>query len=119
MKWNMFVGALVVSLGLCSQSFGFDLLTRMLGRGGSCCQPSCCETSCCQPACEATCCEQPACEAACCEQPACCEPACCEQTSCCNQGCGRRCNLFGRLRGLFDRGCGGCGSSCCAQPTCC
>jgi hypothetical protein len=82
MKWNMFLGALVVSLGLCSQSFGFDLLNRMLGRNsGGCCQSQCCETSCCEPTC---------CEPACCE-PACCEPACCEQQSCCDS-CGDDCS---------------------------
>ncbi len=114
MKWNMFVGALVVSMGLCSQSFGFDLLNRMLGRGhGGCCQSQCCETSCCEP----TCCQQ---EAACCQpEPACCEPACGDP--CGNNGCGgHQCALFGKLKGLF----GGCHkNSCCEQacgePACC
>src|SRR5690606_41926598 len=53
MKWNMVFGALVVSVGLCSQSFGFELLDRMLGLNdcgcNSCCtaQPSCgCDKGC-------------------------------------------------------------------------
>ena len=36
MRWNMVLGALVVSVGLCGQSYGFELLERMLGLGGGC-----------------------------------------------------------------------------------
>ena len=38
MKWSMFVGALVLSMSLCSsqQSYGFELLDRMLGAGCGC-----------------------------------------------------------------------------------
>ena len=49
MKWNMVFGALVVSVGLCSQSFGFELLDRMLGLNDCGCN-SCCQKSC-EPAC--------------------------------------------------------------------
>src|SRR5690606_36696619 len=97
MKWNMFLGALVVSFGLCSQSFGFELLNRMLLGHNSCCQSSCCEPTCCEaPACcEPTCCEAPACcEPTCCEAPACCEPACCDAACRCN----RRISLSGGRR---------------------
>ena len=35
MKWSMFVGALVLSVSLCTSqhSYGFELLDRMLGVG--------------------------------------------------------------------------------------
>jgi hypothetical protein len=129
MKWNLILPAMVLSLGLCSQSFGFELLNKMLGhhRGGcnSCCETSCCEQQCCQPACEPACCEQPACcepacEPSCCEQDACCDPC----NSCCKK---KRCDLFGGLRGLFDHGCkksccdNGCNSCCepACEPACC
>ena len=39
MKRMMYLGALVLSVTICSQSFGFELLDRMLGCKG--CQ-SCC-----------------------------------------------------------------------------
>jgi hypothetical protein len=146
MRWNLFLGALVVSAGLSSQSFGFELLDRMLGLNGcggnSCCQPQCCEKSCCAPACEPACaapacapaCAAPACEPTCCEQPACNTGCGCGQGNCCqgNVKCGcshwgvRTCHshdLFAGLRGLFDcnRGCcnSGCNNGCgCAEATC-
>ena len=37
MKWNVLLGTLVLAFGLCAQSYGFDLLDRMLGKDG-CCQ---------------------------------------------------------------------------------
>ena len=139
MRWNMVFGALVVSVGLCSQSFGFELLERMLGLNdcgcNSCCQPAC-EPSCgCDKGCEPTCCaqEQSCCaqEQSCCAQEqsccaaeqSCCaaEPSCgCEQQSCCHRR--RHGDLFCGLRGLFD--CHKCKKSCCeqtcaAEPTCC
>ena len=39
MKWNVLFGTLVLSLGLCAHSFGFELLDRMLGVGGKGCDP--------------------------------------------------------------------------------
>src|SRR5437870_1917674 len=95
MKWNMVFGALVVSVGLCSQSFGFELLDRMLGLNdcgcNSCCQaaPSCgcdkgCEPSCCA---EQSCCAAPSCAAA----PSCCAAPSCGQSSCCRKSCHRGC----------------------------
>lgn len=128
MKWNMIFGALVVSVGLCSQSFGFELLDRMLGyRSGGCggCN-SCCEATCCdaEPSCcaaEPTCCAaEPACCAA---EPSCCEaPACdsCNSCNSCDSGCGHKhCGLFGGLKGMFA--CHGCKKSCApaCEPTCC
>ncbi len=106
MKRIIMTMALVLGCSICSQSFGFDLLDRMLGVKGcgsasSCCDTGCDAPSCCEPACgcEASgCCAEPACgcEApACCESNACCaEPACgceapaCGAPSCCEPACG-------------------------------
>lgn len=106
MKWTSLIGALVVTCGVCSQSYGFELLDRMLGshRGGC---NSCADA--CEPTCEATtdCCDP--CADACCDP--CCDP------------CGKKCchpvrELFAGLRGLFDCGCcDPCGSACC-DPCC-
>ena len=48
MKWNTVLGALVVGAGLCGQSFGFELLDRMLGLNDCGCK-TCCSTA--APAC--------------------------------------------------------------------
>ena len=46
MKWNILVGSLVLGFGLCTQSFGMDLLDRMLGTNYNGCsdKASCCDT---------------------------------------------------------------------------
>jgi len=80
MKWNMVFGALVVSVGLGSQSFGFELLDRMLGLNDYGCN-SCCDP--CEPACG---CDK-GCEPSCCAEVACCEPSCCAATACCEPAC--------------------------------
>ncbi len=90
MRWNMVLGALVVSVGLSSQSFGFELLDRMLGLGCGC-----------EARAPKACCEKPV------ETPAC----GCEKKSC---GCRDRCSRDwgSQLSGLFacrDR---------CAKPKC-
>ncbi len=36
MKWNILLGTVVLGFGLCTQSYGFELLDRMLGVGGGC-----------------------------------------------------------------------------------
>src|SRR5271168_2993425 len=92
MKWNMVLGALVVSVGLCGQSFGFELLERMLGLNdcgcNTCCTkpaaacgcdkgtgPSNCESACnaaAAPSCTAP--AAPTCEAP--AAPSCAAPAC-------------------------------------------
>ena len=43
MKRMLFLGALVLGVTVCSQSFGFELLDKMLGHKGcaSCCEPGC------------------------------------------------------------------------------
>ena len=47
------LGALILSVGLCSQTFGAGLLNRMIG--GSCCAPTCCDAGngCCEAGCGA------------------------------------------------------------------
>ena len=65
MKRMMYLGALVLGVTVCSQSFGFELLDRMLGckGGASCCEPGCdAGAGCCEPGCGA----EPACGAAAC-----------------------------------------------------
>jgi len=94
MKRMLFLGALVLSATVCSQSYGFELLDRMLGHHG-------CTDSCCEPACDAgaACCE-PACDAG----AACCEPACdAGASSCCEPRCRKKHELFGGLKGLFAK----------------
>jgi len=101
MKWNILVGSLVLGFGLCTQSFGLDLLDRMLGTNynGCCDKATCCDTPCadpgpscgcdtgcdvqcvpCKPKCRRTplldllrChkCRKNACDGNCCEEPAC------------------------------------------------
>src|SRR5688500_7134322 len=66
MQWNMILGSMVLGLGLCTQSFGFDLLDRMLGASGCGCQTSCCTSA--RPSCGAPACAAPA-------APACAAPA--------------------------------------------
>lgn len=135
MKWNLFLGALVVSVGLCGQSKA-DLLDRMLGLNGygsNCCEPTCCEAA-------PTCAAQPACDTGC-GQDACCDTGhghhrgrlfgghrhgCCQGDVAC--GCPhwgvRTCHsgdLFCGLKGLFHhrRCCNtGCDTGCAAQPAC-
>ena len=128
MKRMMFLGALVLGVTVCSQSFGFELLDRMLGHKGcaSCCEPGCdAGAGCCEPGCGAgSGCAEPACGAGGgCAEPACgagngcCEPAC-GAASCC--GVRKKHDLFGGLKGLFER-CKrkhhGCTGSCC-EPGC-
>src|SRR3954469_16228082 len=106
MKWKTLVGALVVGVGLCSQSFGFDLLDRRLGHHGC---GSCCETNCCEA--QPTCCEA---------APACNSCSSCGESSCgCESSCGHGCHridLFAGLRGLFE-----CHHhhGCCEETSCC
>src|SRR4029079_17127936 len=104
MRWNMLLGALVVSAGLSTQSFGFELLDRMLGLNdcgcNSCCEPKCCEKSCAAPSCAAPACES--CAAPACAAPAC-EATCAAAPSCgCDSGCGNEC---GCGRGHHRGGC--------------
>ena len=44
MKWNIIIGSLVLGLCVSSQSYGFELLDRMLGLKGCGCEAKSCET---------------------------------------------------------------------------
>ncbi len=139
MRSKTIFGALLVSVALCSQGFGFGLLDNVLGlnNGGccgccekACCEPACCEKPCCEPCCDlfgglkgllscksCGCCEPACCEEACCE-PACCEEACCEP-ACCESCCKPCCDLFGGLKGLLScKSCGCCEPACCEEACC-
>jgi hypothetical protein len=137
MKRMLFLGALVLGVTVCSQSFGFELLDRMLGHKGctSCCEPGCgAGGGCAEPACGAGGgCAEPACGAG----NGCAEPACDAGAGCCEPSCGaargckKKCDLFGGLKGLFahkkrHHGCTSCcggeadcsAGSGCADPGC-
>ena len=132
MKRMIFLGALVLGVTVCSQSFGFELMNRMLGHRGcaSCCEPGCDAGNGCaaEPGCGAGngCAAEPACGAGngCAAEPACgagngcaAEPAC-GAASCC--GLRKKHDLFGGLKGLFEklkRKHKGCCDSCC-EPAC-
>ena len=63
MKWNILLGSLVLTSGMCAQGFSFELLDRMLGVSG-CCSSSCCEASCgAAAACDSGCAADPGCGA--------------------------------------------------------
>ena len=104
MKFKFAAVALLASATLfCSESFGTDLLGRVLGRGGCGCGVSSCEPDC-------------GCEAA----PVVEDCGCTEVTEDC--GCGSRCGLLSRLGSRESRGilCG-CGPTCPApapEPCC-
>ncbi len=91
MKWNIFCATLVLSLGLCTQGFSFELLNRLLGGGGYGCDAGCCA----QPndcGCDNSCgCDKGCgCATACgCEKTCGCERTCgCESSCGCDTGCG-------------------------------
>ena len=88
MKRMLFLGALVLGVTVCSQSFGFEILDRMLGHKGctSCCEPGCdAGNGCCEPGCGAgNGCAEPACGAG----NGCAEPACDAGAGCCEPSCG-------------------------------
>jgi len=122
MKAKTILGALLVSVALCGQGFGFELLDRMLGLDCGCCEPAACKPAACEPA---------ACEPAACE-PAACEPAACEPAAC--DSCGTKCgkakgccratpvrDLFSGLQDLLEcKSCGkGCGQKGCCEPAAC
>ncbi len=122
MKWNILVGSMVLGASLCGQSFGGDLLHRLLGGNGCGASSSCCDTTVCDPTCgteivgcdpcgkdpscgcEVKCapvCPQPCAPAPC--APAPCAPHCGAEVPCCDPcaapGC-RRTPILDRLKGL-------------------
>ena len=134
MKWNMVLSALVVSASLCGQSFGFELLDRMLGRNDCGCNSGCttsapacgCDTGAVPPNCEAACNAVAAPGCGCAAEPACgaAGPSCASVPSGC--GCKKPCLLdcFRLKHKCCTRHCGchhhcrllgGCGA---AAPSC-
>lgn len=133
MKRSILVATLVIGSSICSQSFGFDLLDRMLGLKGCGSSSACCEAPCydgCEPACglESACndCCEPACgaESKCLGdrlfgKKSCCEPACGLESSCnscnsCEPACGLEssCNSCNSCEPA-------CGAEIACEPTCC
>ncbi|MFW6170620.1 MAG: hypothetical protein ACODAD_09030 [Planctomycetota bacterium] len=118
MKWNILLGSLVLSLGLGTQSFGANLLDRMLGANynGDCDTVTRCETSVADPSCgheevADDCCVPPVqtcrktplldmlrgcrrdsccdpCDEAVCVEDPCLEPTCGVEDPCGDQACG-------------------------------
>lgn len=113
MKGKVIFGALLVSVALSGQVFGFELLDNLLGlnRGG--CGP--CQPAACEPAAVAAC--EPACAA-----PEACEPACavpCAKPNCCEPAIRPVRDLFDGLECLAKRRLCGCESSRCPKPKAC
>ncbi len=121
MKWNILVGTLVLGLGLSTQSFGGDLLDRMLGNNynGCCDKVSCCDTPCADPG------PSCGCETGCDVQCVPCKPKCRKTplldllrncTKCKKSACDGGCDA-----GCADPGCGAepaCGCEQAADPGC-
>jgi hypothetical protein len=84
MRSKTIFGALLVSVAMCSQGFGFELLDRMLGlNSGGCGEcKACAKVAACEP----------------CAKVACAEPACCEKATC---GHCKKCRIT-PVRDLFD-----------------
>jgi hypothetical protein len=118
MRSKTIFGALLVSVALCSQGFGFELLDRMLGlNSGGCGEcKACANVACCAPA--KACCPEPACA-----KPACCQPACevpCRQPKCHKLYRRPVVELFGNMKELFEaKGCYCEKPACCEAPKCC
>jgi len=142
MKRMLFLGALVLGVTVCSQSFGFEILDRMLGcrKGGASCtscssDPGCAAGNGCADACEPGCGAGNGClggrggEPGCGAGNGCAEPACDAGNGCCDSGCTaapkcrKKHSLFGGLKGLFENckrkshGCTG-NVGCDADPAC-
>ena len=109
MKWNILVGSLVLGFGLSTQSFGMDLLDRMLGTNYNGCsdKATCCDTPCADPG------PSCGCDTGCDVQCVPCKPKCrrtplldllrsCKCKKNCSDGCDATC---------ADPGCG-------AEPAC-
>jgi hypothetical protein len=126
MKGKTIFGALLVSVALCSQGFGFELLDRMLGlNGGGCGEcKACAKVACCEKAGKCCCPEPACCEKACRVKPTCCaKPTCCEKTCGCEK-C-RKCratpvrDLFDNIKDLFEAKGYTCETKCCKAAKCC
>ncbi len=98
MKLNILVGSMVLSASLCGQSFGGDLLSRLLGGRGCGASSSCCDTSVCDPSCGA------------------------EMAAPCGSGCGAGPSCGAEMAAPCGSGCGAapsCGPSCGAEIASC
>lgn len=131
MRSKTIFGALLVSVALCSQGFGFELLDRMLGlNGGGCGEcKACAKVASCDPVCAKTC--APACAPKCAKPLPCC-PATCDEGKACRPTPIR--DLFANIKDLFEakarqcdpvaceatKGCAtGCAPEACAKPAKC
>jgi len=142
MKRTILTLTLVLGSSICTQSFGFDLLDRMLGVKGcgsnACCDIGCAEPTCgceapCEIACEPTCgaeskgcglldklgggCLEPTCG---CEAPACgCAELACEPTCGCEAPCEVACEPTCGCEAPCEPECGcevaSCDSGCCGM----
>jgi len=120
MKLNIFVGSLVLGLSLCTQSFGFDLLDRMLGMNGCGADTakSCCAAA---PSCGADkgCAGKGGCNIGGGRQRLCSKnlldsigsKRCCQKASCADKGCANR----GGNKGCANKGCAAAAPSCSAK----
>ena len=114
MRSKTIFGALLVSVALCSQGFGFELLDRMLGLNGGGCGEcnACAKVAPCAP-CAKTC------APACCEKqclPAC--PSVCGKEKVCRPTPVR--DLFANIKDMFEaKGCQTEPVACCEAPKCC
>ena len=108
MKWNILLGTLVLGLALSTQSFGFELLNRMLGGG---CTSNCCEPACgCDDDCDPGCGCDNGCDDGC--DPACgCDNGC--DDGCSGSACGKK-----RMSLLERLGCQLSHSNSCCEPAC-
>ncbi len=98
MKLNILVGSMVLSASLCGQSFGGDLLHRLLGGRGCGASSSCCDTSVSDPSCGA------------------------EMAAPCGSGCGAGPSCGAEMAAPCGSGCGAapsCGPSCGAEIASC
>jgi hypothetical protein len=119
MKWNTVFSALVVSASLCGQSFGFELLDRMLGLNDCGCN-TCCSTAAPACGCDKGCGPsnyEPACNAA---VAAACEPGCAAAAAPCSctaaaPACEAACSAAGPTSGCAAPAAPSCG---CAAPAC-
>ena len=138
MKMNILVGSMLLSASLCGQSFGGDLLSRLLGGHGCGASSSCCDTSVSDPSCGAEmaascgsgCGAAPSCGPSCGAEIASCgsapgcgsAPSCGVESACCAPRRPILSALRAKLSGLKSRlSCNsGCGSSCdpCGAPAC-
>ena len=110
MKMNILVGSMLLSASLCGQSFGGDLLHRLLGGRGCGASSSCCDTSVSDPSCGA---EMAPCGTGCGTGPSCGA----EMAAPCGPSCAPSCGA--EIASCDPCGAPSCGveSSCCAPRT--